>query len=327
MNASAASGQSKHIAKMLRISVLLVTYNHERFVRQALDSILMQRFDGEIDIVVADDKSTDATVAVIRTYQEIDPSISISYLSSPRNLGITRNYQRGFAACTGDYVAVLEGDDYWTDPCKLAKQVSFLESHRECVMCSANYIVFEEGPRRFTPRVPELQGWNYLTSRSLISDNVIGNFSTCVYRAESLRLLPPSLFTIKAYDWAIHISLGQFGPIGFLREPMSVYRVHPKGSWSLLSHQQKLAEQLALLPQYDRATGGTFHAEFEELARQLISAGAISTTTLRSHTFKKRLLIKVLGFVASACPPFIVGLVKLTVPPVLISRLRNIIRR
>ncbi|NPT42359.1 glycosyltransferase [Paraburkholderia sp. 1N] len=311
----------------MRVNVLLVTYNHERFVQQALDSILMQQFDGEIDIIVADDKSTDATVAVISTYQEIDPRVSISYLKGAKNLGITRNYQRGFAACTADYVAVLEGDDYWTDPCKLAKQVRFLESHRECVMCSANYIVFEEGPKQFTPRVPELEGWNYLTSRSLISDNVIGNFSTCLYRLESLRLLPPSLFTIKAYDWAMHITLGQFGLIGFLKEPMSVYRVHPKGSWSILTYQQKLAEQLALLPQYDRATNGTFHAEFNELARHLISAGAISTTTFRTHTFERRLLIKMLKFVVSACPPFIVGLAKLTIPPVLVGRLQNIIRR
>jgi glycosyltransferase involved in cell wall biosynthesis len=312
---------------MLRVNVLLVTYNHEPFIRQAMDSILMQRFDGEIEIIVADDMSTDATVAVIRTFQEIDARVSFRYLKAARNLGITRNYERGFAACTADYVAVLEGDDYWTDPRKLAKQVRFLENRRECVACSSNYIVFDEGLKQFAPRIPILEGWDYLTSRSLIRDNVIGNFSTCMYRTGALRLVPPSLFSIKAYDWILHITLGQFGLIGFLRSPMSVYRVHPKGSWSLLTHQQKLAEQLELLPQYDRATGGTFHSEFEELAQQLIAAGAISATTLRTHTFKKRLLLNMLQFAASTCPPFIVAVAKLTIPPALSSRLRNIIRR
>lgn len=312
---------------MPRVNVLLVTYNHERFIRQAVESILMQRFDGEIEILVADDKSTDATVAIIRTYQQTDARFSFRYLKSPRNLGITRNYERGFAACTTEYVAVLEGDDYWTDPCKLDKQVRFLDAHRECVACSSNYIVFEEAPKRFTPRVPQLEGWEYLSSRSLIGDNVIGNFSTCTYRTSALRLVPPSLFTIKAYDWALHITLGQFGLIGFLREPMSVYRMHAKGSWSLLTHQQKLAEQLALLPFYDRATGGTFHAEFEELGRQLIGAGAVSTTTLRSHTVKKHIALKLLAFAVNSCPPFLVMLAKITIPPALVGRMKNIIRR
>ncbi|MFM0051925.1 glycosyltransferase [Caballeronia grimmiae] len=312
---------------MQRVNVLLVTYNHERFIRQAVESILMQRFDGEIEIVVADDQSTDATVAVIRTYQQTDSRVSFRYLKSSRNLGITRNYERGFAACTGDYTAVLEGDDYWTDPCKLEKQVRFLDNHRECVACSANYIVFEEGSKRFTPRVAQLEGWEYLTSRSLIGDNVIGNFSTCTYRTSALRLVPPSLFSIKAYDWALHITLGQFGLIGFLREPMSVYRVHAKGSWSLLTHQQKLAEQLALLPLYDRATGGTFHAEFDELGRQLIAAGAVSKTTLHRHTVKKHITLKLLTFAVNSCPPFIVMLANIMIPPTLIGRMKNIIRR
>lgn len=312
---------------MLRANILLVTYNHEPFIRQAMASILMQVFDGAIEIVVADDMSTDATVAVIRTYQNSDPRISFRYLRAPKNLGITRNYERGFASCTADYVAVLEGDDYWTDPFKLSKQIRFLQEHQECVACTANYIVFEEGPKRFTPRIANLDGWEYLTSRSLIQDNVIGNFSTCVYRNDALRLLPPSLFTVKAYDWALHITLGQFGLIGFLRKPMSVYRVHPKGSWSLLTHQQKLAEQLEVLPHYDRVTGGNFHHEFNELARRLIDAGAISTTTLRAHTIKKRFLEKMFDLVASVCPPIFVVVAKLVVPPAVSRRLRNIMRR
>src|SRR5467141_1026888 len=90
-----------------KLSVLLVTYNHEGYIRQALDSVLMQETDFDFEIVVADDYSQDSTIAVIKEYQAKHPQLRI--LSSERNVGITRNYQRGFAACRGEYIAVLEG--------------------------------------------------------------------------------------------------------------------------------------------------------------------------------------------------------------------------
>jgi glycosyltransferase involved in cell wall biosynthesis len=312
---------------MPKVNVLLVTYNHEPFIRQAIESIALQRLDGELEIIVADDKSTDATLAIIRTFQITNPKLRFRFLKTLRNLGITRNYERGFAACTAEYVAVLEGDDYWTDPYKLQKHIDFLDTHRECVSCSSNYIVFEEATKCFTPRVLPRDGWEYLTSRSLISDNLIGNFSTCTYRTSALRLLPPSLFTVKAYDWALHITLGQFGLIGFLREPMSVYRVHAKGSWSLLTRQQRLADQLALLPLYDRITRGTFHDEFTRLGQQLIDAGAESTSSLRAHVVKRHVMISILSFALKLFPPLVITIAKALIPPFLVSRVKNIIRR
>lgn len=317
--------------------MLLVTYNHEQFIRQAIDSILMQTFSGKIVIVVADDGSHDATVAVIRAYEEAGAACPFIFLPAHENVGITRNYERGFAACTGDYVAVLEGDDYWTDPLKLEKQVAFLESHRECVACGTNYIVFEEVMKRFTPRVPTLDGWTYLTSRSLIYDNVIGNFSTCMYRAASLRLIPPSLFRLKAYDWALHIILGQFGPIGFLQSPMSVYRIHPGGTWGALTNEQRIVEQIDLIHQYDQATSGIFHAEFDDLARRLTASivpamtgappeGTPAPAPLPPQAPRVRALRRVVTTALAVCPPFILSIVKLTLPPAFANRLKNAIR-
>src|SRR5205085_12529467 len=99
-----------------KLSVLLVTYNHEQYIRQALDSVLMQRTDFDFEIVVADDFSQDSTRAIVEGYQAEYYNIRI--LQSEKNVGITHNYQPGSAACRGEYVAVLEGDDYWTSPNK-----------------------------------------------------------------------------------------------------------------------------------------------------------------------------------------------------------------
>lgn len=309
----------------VKINILLVTYNHEQFVREAMDSVLLQNYSGEIELIVADDASKDGTVDVIRAYEGRDPRITFTYLDSSQNRGITRNYERAFAACNADYVAVLEGDDYWTSPDKLTKQVEFLQDHRECVLCGTNYIVFDEAKARYTTRVHGFEGFTYLDSRSLIFDNLIGNFSTCVYRTSALRKLPKELFEIKAYDWAVNIYLGQFGLIAFLNNPMSVYRVHPKGTWSLLTYQQKLAEQLELIPHYDKMTGHFFHDEFARLASELSAAGATNQLKLKSRDYLKRFVRSSLRFVRQCCPPIIVTIGKQTIPPIVLQRIQYLL--
>src|ERR1700675_549835 len=96
-----------------KVSVLVVTYNHQEFISEALNSVLMQEHDYTYEVIVADDCSTDGTPQIIRAFQSQYPAV-IRVLDTSTNMGITRNYKRGFKACAGDYVAVLEGDDYWT---------------------------------------------------------------------------------------------------------------------------------------------------------------------------------------------------------------------
>src|SRR5437870_7314361 len=131
-----------------KVSVLLVTYNHEEYVRQALDSVLMQKTDFDVEIVVADDHSSDSTLAIIEEYQPDNNNIRV--LPSERNVGITRNYQRGFGACRGEYIAVLEGDDFWISPTKLKSLVAFLQQHQECALCFHRFIRHDEASDRFT---------------------------------------------------------------------------------------------------------------------------------------------------------------------------------
>ena len=116
------------------MSVLLVTYNHAKFVAQALDSVLMQQANFEFEIVAVDDCSTDGTLAILQDYEKQHSQLRV--LLSPTNLGISRNYQRGFAACRGEYIAVLEGDDYWISPRKLQAMSAFLDRNPHCSFAS-----------------------------------------------------------------------------------------------------------------------------------------------------------------------------------------------
>jgi glycosyltransferase involved in cell wall biosynthesis len=193
-------------------------------------------------------------------------------LDTPSNLGITRNYQRAFASCTTDYVAVLEGDDYWSSPQKLRRQREFLDQQPQCPMCAVNFMVYEEAIGRFTPRTAPGPGTRMLSAADQIADNVAANFSTFMCRLSALRALPPRLFEITAYDWIISICLARMGPIGFIEEPMSVYRLHPGGVWTGATILDQLKTQLDIIPGYDALTDRTLHDEFSALAARLQTA-------------------------------------------------------
>ena len=114
----------------MKLSVGVLTYNHSKFICQCLDSILMQDSDFDFVIVVADDGSNDGTQAILRSYAEKNPGRFVLLLKE-KNEGISKNYKDLLMSCEGQYIALCEGDDYWTAEDKLQKQVDFLESHRE----------------------------------------------------------------------------------------------------------------------------------------------------------------------------------------------------
>jgi glycosyltransferase involved in cell wall biosynthesis len=246
-----------------KLSVLLVTYNHEKYIRQALDGVMMQETDFDFEIVVADDYSQDSTLAIIEEYAR--DNLNLRVLPTERNAGITRNYQRGFAACRGEYVAVLEGDDFWISPTKLESSVAFLEQHPECAFCFHRFLMHDEASGRFSAHPPLEIGTAFalFTAAQLARDNFIGNFSACVYRRELIDRLDPSLFEMKVYDWMLNITVAQAGMIGYLPTIMSIYRAHPSGAWSgktLAEHRPELFE---LIDAYDKYLDFKFESEFQ----------------------------------------------------------------
>lgn len=256
-----------------KISILLVTYNHEQYIERALQSILDQSLPDAlmpVEVVVADDASTDRTNEIIRAFDGRDQRFVFRHLEAQVNLGITRNYQRGFAATAGQYVAVLEGDDYWLDSEKLLKQSRALDENPNCMLCSSNYYVLDQSSGLKNLRIPAVTGYRSLSVSELIADNIIGNFSTCLYRNEALHQIPPGAYDIKSYDWIINICVGSIGDIIFLHEPLSVYRVHGNGSWSGMSTLPKLQSQLQLIPAYDALTCGRFKEDFMRLSHNLL---------------------------------------------------------
>jgi glycosyltransferase involved in cell wall biosynthesis len=309
-----------------RISVLLVTYNHENYIRQALDSLFGQLIDEPIELIVADDASSDSTSDIIKEYDGKDARFRFRYLDNTINLGITKNYQRGFAACSSEYVAVLEGDDYWINPFKLQRQVDFLDTHWECDLCAVNYIVYEEYHYQMTPRTSVGFGHRLFTARENIMDNIASNFSTSMYRKSALDELPDALFDLRSYDWIVNICVAKKSMIGFLEEPMSVYRLHLKGAWSQMSYVEKLKKQLELIPAYDALTNHVYHSEFELLSnniRHYIYTNTLTNIAAQSIKSTDGLLSRVNDYL----PPLLISIVRSIIPPKLQCFISRILHR
>ena len=254
-----------------KVTVLLVTYNHEKYIRQTLDSVLMQKVDFDFEIVVADDHSHDSTIAIIDEYRADNHNIRV--LPSERNVGITRNYQRGFGACRGEYIAVLEGDDCWISPTKLESLVAFLQQHPECAFCFHRFLIHDEASGRFSAHPPFEIGSEFalFSAAQLARDNLVGNFSVCVYRREVVDRLDPALFELKAYDWMFNIAVAQAGMIGYVPKVMSIYRAHPAGAWSGKTLGEHTPELLELVDTYNKYLNFKFDAEFQAYKSALLA--------------------------------------------------------
>lgn len=308
------------------VDILLVTFNHSNYIDQALESVKFQDYGGPVRLVVADDCSTDGTLHKIRKFVASNERLGCVILPTERNVGITANYKRGFAACKADYVAVLEGDDYWSSTRKLSKQIAFLQEHRGYAACASNFFIVDNEKAHHRLRIDRTDGYLVITPTILIGDNLIGNFSTCVYRRSALRKLPDRLFEMKSYDWIVNICTSMQGPIGYLGEPLSVYRQHASGTWSSSSRASKVREQLELIPQYDKLTGGHFSKEFTNLENHLRSLripepGGSGISSISMSAKGEAAFRRVMRAIVSFTPPIIKWTIKALLPPRLFASL------
>lgn len=292
----------------MKISILLVTYNHSRCIRQCMEGIKLQQFNQETEIVVADDHSSDNTLAIIQEYIDQIPCEFV-FLDDGINKGTVKNYQQGFAACRGVYIAIIEGDDYWTNPRRLIKHVSFLENHQECVMSMNRFIEFDEVSNDY--RIQKwslLEEFEYVTTRQMTSGNRLGNLSACVFRNSEIQKIKPDLYNIEIADWMIGMVLGQNGLIAVLKDVMSVYRIHNNGQWSKMNKEELSEKMNIVIDKYNEYFEYKYDNEFTLYKGKL---NGQEVTSKSSYSFR--------DFV----PPIVIHILKLIIPPFIIKKLTS----
>ena len=223
----------------MKLSVMMITYNHEQFLREALDSVLMQKVDFEYEIVVWEDNSSDGTRKILLEYTEKYPG-KVRPILHDANIGVIRNFFSTLEACRGEYVAILEGDDYWTSDRKLAAQIEFLDAHPDYVICFHNAIGhYQDGHKPdfkyVRPDQPET-----MDLAQMPVENVIPTCSA-VYRRSAMVLPPPDwVYGLKMADYPLHVLTAQHGKIAYISEVMGVYRVHGGGVYTQLETVKRL---------------------------------------------------------------------------------------
>jgi glycosyltransferase involved in cell wall biosynthesis len=236
----------------MKLSVVVITYNHERFIAQALDSILAQRVNFDYEIVVGEDCSTDSTRDILMDFHRRYPGRIVPLLRQ-HNLGAMPNFEAAIAACRGQYLAFLEGDDYWACEDKLQRQVDFLDTHPDFAICCHPVRFLDETSSakadefRFLPAGP-------YTLEDLLKGNFVMTCST-VLRRDLIPPLPRWFSKMKLGDWPLFALVAQHGKIELMDGVMAVYRMHSGSTWSSLPSTTRLWEGARMLRVLDKHLG------------------------------------------------------------------------
>jgi glycosyltransferase involved in cell wall biosynthesis len=234
----------------MKLSVMIITYNHERFIAQAIESVLAQQVKFEFEIVIGEDCSTDGTRAIIMDFHRRYPGRILPLLRD-QNIGGPRNMEATLAACRGQYVALIEGDDYWTCDDKLQRQVDFLDTHHDCAVCCHRVQILDEMGTGQDGVFPPYGAGSYT-----IEDLLKGNFvytCTTVIRRDLFSPLPGCFLDMNIGDWPRIALVARQGKIELMDKAMAVYRIHSGGIWSslpLTSQLMKIAEMLTVLDKH-----------------------------------------------------------------------------
>lgn len=234
----------------MKLSVCMITYAHEKFIEQAILGVLSQECDFEIELIIANDCSPDKTDDVIqRIIKNHSRGKWIKYFQNPENLGMMANSKMVLQECKGKYIAVCEGDDYWTNPNKLQKQVSFLEANPKYILTFHNAQVinnlnntkrlFVESYSKTDYDVEDIfESWLIPTASMVFRNCLKDNF--------------PSFFLKSTHgDLALQVYLFEFGKFFAHQEIMSVYRISENSvtvtSFSSIEHNNNHIKQLKLM--------------------------------------------------------------------------------
>lgn len=216
-----------NVNEKILVSVCMITYNHERYIQQAIEGVMMQVCSYPFQLVLGEDCSTDNTRKICEEFTKTNNRIRL--LPKKQNLGITKNFIRTLEACQSKYIALCEGDDYWTDPHKLQKQIDFLEANPEYGLVHSGFEVHDVDDNLIGIKKPDY--WKGHIFFAMQKRPIVSTL-TSVIRQEALKPLIKRImtehlgFTIDIWFWQ-HIALKW--KIHYFSDITAVYRIHPGG--------------------------------------------------------------------------------------------------
>jgi glycosyltransferase involved in cell wall biosynthesis len=249
------SRRKSETGRLPLVAVIVLTYRHEKYIAECLNSVLMQKGRFRMRIIIIDDASTDLTVHVASAViaDQSNDRTEIDFRVNLNNVGVVKNLSAAIRLAAGcDYLAFCEGDDFWSSNTRIQEHFDFLIAHPECVMsfntielCSAD----GSSRKLFSEHINN--PLDVIDGSALAAGNLIGNFTACFYDGSLVEIIPEQMFDLYAVDWLFNLYCAQFGGLGHVKKPLSVYRQHEGGEWSGRKELDKIVELWKLMEQYN----------------------------------------------------------------------------
>lgn len=278
------------------ISVCITTYNHEKFIAQALNSVLEQQGDFELEILVGEDGSTDGTAAIVRDYAQRFPKIIRAFYHDPedklfingRKTG-RKNFMHNLVVAKGDFIALLDGDDYWLASNKLQEQLSFLQANKNFSACCHAAIHVDESnvvKEGYAGHHDVKSGYRDFTLHDVLQKNPVPTLSV-FFRNPRMEQFPALFSKTDMADWPLHMLNALRGDIRYFDKKMAAYRLHGGGIWAdfRASAEKSLLSEMAVWRLLLDEPAFAAHASY---INTLIDKqyGKLVRTSLRNHDYR-----------------------------------------
>ena len=319
----------------IKVSVYCLAFNHEKYVGQTLEGFVNQITDFKFQVIVHDDASKDGTAAIIRSYEEKYPEIikGIYQTENQHSQRIPITKKHILPNVIGKYVAICEGDDYWTDPYKLQKQVDMLEQNTDCFLCvHKTEEIYANGEKSGTVFPKKEISAGRISSRDFLKLCQSYSFHTSSYmlRADEWKkytMDPPEYRRVcDVGDEAYMLHFGQLGDVCYVSDIMSAYRRGVEGSWSDRNAKATDPARLAKHPiamintlkEFDKATENKYHdITAPRIASMMVKAGLLTKTSKDMLKGENREYFNILSkkkklsvLIAAAFPALTLGMYK-----------------
>ncbi len=249
----------------MKISIIILTYNHAGFIAENLRGILMQQVNTEVELIISDDCSTDQTVQIIQHEVKKAPAnFTIKLFTQPKNLGATPNFYFALKQVTGNFVAFCEGDDYWTNPSKLQTQLDFMQQHPDCSLCFHTAVNISDDPKIHRTDFSEVEDRAYSTLE--IYRHWTIHTATVMMRTEVLdskaKKVTMTRDDLQYFDTVLFMAASTVGKLYGISKRMSAYRRHDAGlSAGSVNYKRDLRHN-----QLDKIIGDFYGGEIKKTA-------------------------------------------------------------
>lgn len=253
----------------LRVSVCMITYKHEKFINKAIHGVLMQQGEFDVELIIADDNSPDRTSEIVSGLKETHKNGHwINYTKHKTNKGMMPNFSWALSQCKGDYIALCDGDDYWTDELKLKKQITFLEKNTDYILSFHPCSFLENNDTLIEQRLESMQ--YDISVKNLLANISIPSASIVFKNNKILNDLPSWFQDIASGDVALLILLFEQGKFKLLPENMSVYRLHNAGVSELHKGTRMIHFRASLFSKLNEHFNYKYELEIYEALHELM---------------------------------------------------------